>query len=147
MNSKTANPAIAEIAEVIIVDLNDIHDVLSRLALYKFDFEFAIIGPENPNYYGLTDVIESNGIPCITLVKYAQIECNKAAFCRELLEEMKPDFDLSPDFKHIRMPDDVIKFVNKHDGNVVVIKNTGLCEGKECLYKATILLVVSKLLI
>ena len=132
MNSKTANPAIAEIAEVIIVDLNDIHDVLSRLALYKFDFEFAIIGPENPIAIGLTDVIESNGIPCIApRQKYAQIECNKY-FCRELLEEMKPDFDLSPDFKHIRMPDDVINFVNKHDGNVV-IKNTGLCGGKGVL--------------
>ena len=136
--AKNVNPAIADLAEMIIVDINNLHDVVSRLSVYKFDFQFAIIGPENPIALGLSDVIEANGIPCIApRQKYAQIEYNKN-FCRELIEELKPDFDLSPDYKYIpynkpnTMIHDICTFIDKHEGNVV-IKNTGLCGGKGVL--------------
>ena len=46
--AKDVNPAIADLAEMIIVDINNLHDVVSRLSIYKFNFQFAIIGPENP---------------------------------------------------------------------------------------------------
>ena len=125
----SVNPGIIKKAVLVQVDINNKIDVINEIAKYRFDFQFAIVGPEDPIALGVVNEIETRGIPCIApTAEFAQIESNKQ-FCRMLLEELKPDYDLSPDFKHIRMIDDVSRFFTKHQGKVV-IKNTGLCGGK-----------------
>ena len=123
------NPGIEKYARIVIVDPINIVDVITHLANFQFNFQFAIIGPENPIALGIVNEIEKHGIPCIApTAEYAKIESNKN-FCRTLLEELKPKFDLSPDFKNVKMLDDIINFFSKHKSGVV-IKNTGLCGGK-----------------
>ena len=127
--SSSINPGIQRIATMIKTNINCKDDVLIELSKYAYKFEFAIIGPENPIANGLTNEIEKQGIPCIAPTReMARIESDKA-YCRRILDELKPTYDLSPKFKTIKTPMDVVNFFEEFS-NRVVIKNTGLCGGK-----------------
>ena len=129
------NPGISRYVNMVIVKLNKKDVIMDKIVEMrdsgKYNFLFAIIGPEQPIADGFTDSLEDLNIPCIAPTqKYAQIETNKL-FCRNLLKsiENKRHTRISPDYTHATTINEVNDFSIKHSNNVV-IKKTGLCGGK-----------------
>ena len=56
------NPGIEKYARIVIVDPINIVDVITHLANFQFNFQFAIIGPENPIALGIVNEIEKHGM-------------------------------------------------------------------------------------
>ena len=76
------NPGILKKAVLVQVDITNKIDVINEIAKYRFDFQFAIVGPEDPIALGVVNEIESRGIPCIAPTsEFAQIESNKQFCC------------------------------------------------------------------
>ena len=121
MNRK--NPGIAKLAkDYLISDLT----AFERLIKFK-NVDLAIIGPEIPLAYGITDYLLDNlGIPVVGPRKVcAQIETSKT-YCRDLLTKYK--IPGNPMYKICTTPKEVQEsIISNHE---IVIKPDGLTGGK-----------------
>ncbi len=124
---KSRNPRIISISENFqIGDYDDIESIINFA--WKYNPEFAFIGPEDPLEKGVVDALESIGVPSIGPNKtLAQLETDKA-FTRELIEEV--NIDGNPRFKIFtgKNIDEVRYFLESIES--VVVKPSGLTGGK-----------------
>ena len=124
------NPYIDKHSFLYISDINSKTIKILLLIIGKIDFVF--IGPETPLKEGVSNYLESKGIPCIGPMQYyAQIETSKI-FARNFIDSINLS-QYSPNY--IVVNDIVTNTNNKLNEFIIsnkeiVIKNDGLCGGK-----------------
>ena len=122
------NPYINKFAKLYISNLDTIN--IKNLINIIGRPDYAIIGPENPLKYGISDYLHSMNISCIGPLKlYAQIETSKI-FARKFIDDIglgehSPNYIILKDGEKIA---DLLS--NKKSIKNVVIKRDGLCGGK-----------------
>ncbi|MBL4614609.1 MAG: phosphoribosylamine--glycine ligase [Magnetovibrio sp.] len=118
------NAGIADVAECVNVDADDIDAILTFAKSKKIDF--VVVGPEIPLVDGLVDNLDKAGIKAFgPSKKAAQLEGSKA-FMKDLLAK----YDIpTAEYGVFDEPDAAKEYILKMDGPVVV-KADGLAAGK-----------------
>ncbi|MHA1680407.1 MAG: phosphoribosylamine--glycine ligase [Promethearchaeota archaeon] len=120
------NPAIATLAKgnFRIDDLNNFKHALT----FGKDCDFAVVGPEAPLVVGITDALESGGIPVVgPRIEAAQLEGSKI-FMRALLK--KYSIPANIEFSTFKSMDGVPDYIDEIGLENVVVKPDGLTGGK-----------------
>jgi len=119
--SELVNPGINKIVknsggEYYVGDPNDTETVLKTALSIGVDFVF--IGPEEPNFHGVPDRLEEEGIPCIGANrKVAEIELSKASM-RDLQWKYKIPGRLW--YKKFRTFEEAIPYVEEYAESVAL---------------------------
>lgn len=117
------NPGIAELAGQIMIGNN--YSEVSEFAR-KYQVDLAIIGPEEPLYHGVADVLKDDCIPTVGPWRnQAQIETSKA-FNRKLMQ--KYGIRYYPKFAIFKTMEGIETYLNENQP--VVLKPDGLTGGK-----------------
>jgi len=120
------NPGILKLSEDFVVgNVTDVELVSSFAKENAVDF--AVIGPEAPLAFGVSDALEKIGVPCVAPSKSAaRLETDKS-FVKNLMEKHKtPGRIISKVFADA---DELCSFIDSF-GKPVVIKPLGLTGGK-----------------
>ncbi|MDD9953551.1 MAG: phosphoribosylamine--glycine ligase [Candidatus Woesearchaeota archaeon] len=121
----TNNPGIVAFAHSTVIGKYDDLDRIKHFAELAKP-EFAFIGPEAPLGYGVADILEDMGVPCVGPRKQlAQLETSKA-FARELLA--KHNIPGNPKFKVFTEEAGINTFLEELGD--FVVKADGLHGGK-----------------
>lgn len=123
---KNENPGIVSLATSYkIGDERNVRDIVGFGGAMRADL--AVIGPEDPLESGISDALNSAGIPCFgPSSSAAEIETSKA-FARRLLSEH--GIEGSPEYAAFRSAEEAISYARQCKGELVV-KPSGLTGGK-----------------
>ncbi len=119
------NPGIAEVADETSIGSTIDY---TKLPMDLRGIDYAVIGPELPLEHGISDFLESQGVPCVAPSQAAaKIETSKA-FARRMLEKVYPS--ANPEYAIIRSVHALREFEEKIGFERVVVKPDGLTGGK-----------------
>jgi phosphoribosylamine---glycine ligase len=120
------NPGISRIAQKVLLHKEtDTHRIVAFAKERRIDY--AIIGPEAPLEAGISDALETEGIPCVGPSRAAaRLETDKG-FCRELMHRYR--IPGCPEYRVFRNTREAVDFIEGSEGDLVV-KPVGLTGGK-----------------
>ncbi|MCX8192122.1 MAG: hypothetical protein N3F06_04880, partial [Nitrososphaerales archaeon] len=90
----------------------------------RWGVDFVFVGPEEPNFHGVPDICEKNGIPCIgASSKLAKIEMSKAE-----LRRLQWKYDLKGKllFKTFRTAGEASRYLEKYSETLTWLQNVAL---------------------
>ncbi len=118
------NPGIAEIAECLPIQVDQIEDLTA--AARDFAMDFVVVGPELPLSLGIVDAIRAEGIPVFGPTKAAaQLESSKG-FMKDLCKRAGIP---TAAYERFKDPEKAKAYV-KEKGAPIVVKADGLAAGK-----------------
>ncbi len=121
------NPGIDQICkmtrgEYVLGDPTDPIKVLEMATKWRVDF--VIIGPEEPNFHGVPDILRENGVQCIGATRSAaMIEMSKAALRRL---QWKHDLKGKLLFKTFATAEQATKTLEKYSDTLTWMQNVAL---------------------
>ncbi len=118
------NPGIAGLAKK--VSINSILDFRKLPDLVGIDY--AVIGPEAPIESGVSDFLNSQGVPCVAPGKTAAMIETSKSFARRIIQDTTPE--ANPRYSVVRSLDDLRKFEDEIGVENIVVKPDGLTGGK-----------------
>ncbi|GLQ22060.1 phosphoribosylamine--glycine ligase [Algimonas porphyrae] len=126
------NAGIAEIANIVDIKADDIVGILALVQ--RGDYDFVIVGPEQPLAMGLVDALQSNGVRVFGPSKAAaQLESSKA-FTKALCDRYDIPTARYGVFGHV---DEAKAYLTKMDAPYV-LKADGLAAGKGVVIPETL---------
>lgn len=118
---KIKNPGIARISEKSGGDIalgNSMDPAFVASTAEKFSVDYVFVGPEEPLFHGVADVLEEKGYPCVGAKRRAaEIEMSKASM-RRLMWKYKVPGRLR--FKAFKNVDDAVAYVKEYAESVAL---------------------------
>ncbi|WP_457568585.1 phosphoribosylamine--glycine ligase [Desulfurobacterium sp.] len=126
------NPGIAQIAECVKININDIKAIADFAEKEKIDL--TVVGPEAPLVAGIVDEFETRGLKIFGPSKEAARLEGSKAFSKEMMKAFGVP---TADFKIFDNPEEAKTYIKKK-GAPIVVKADGLAAGKGVVVAQTV---------